>query len=108
MQMTTEIFGNVIVVHSPEELGGDQAEEITRYLSNVHPEQLVLDLDGTEMIDSRGLVALLDVQESLRADGGNLKLATNNAVNRKILELTRIDRRIELYDSVIDAVKSYR
>jgi hypothetical protein len=29
-------------------------------------------------------------------------------VNRKILEITRLDEQLDVFDSVIDAVKSFR
>jgi anti-anti-sigma regulatory factor len=67
----------------------------------------VLDLDGTESIDSKGLTSLLDVQDALREKLGDLKLATNNVYNRKILELTRLDQQLEVFESVMDAVKSF-
>ena len=38
---------------------------------------------------------------------GDLKISTSNAANRKILEITRLDQQLEVFDSVIDAVKSF-
>ncbi|MGC3966765.1 MAG: STAS domain-containing protein [Pirellulales bacterium] len=69
---------------------------------------VVLDIDDVEQIDSAGLTALVNVQEQLRALGGDLKISTDNSVNRKILEITRLDEQLEVFDSVIDAVKSFR
>ena len=108
MNLATEIFGNVIVVHTAEELGWDQATGFEKFITTQERQQVVLDLDSTEMLDSMGLTALLNVQDSLRALGGDLKIATNNSVNRKILEITRLDQQLEVFESVIDAVKSYR
>jgi anti-anti-sigma regulatory factor len=68
---------------------------------------VIVDLDGTENIDSSGLEAMLLAQEALRLLGGDLKVSTSNTFNRKILELTRLDQQFEVFDSVIDAVKSY-
>ncbi|MCL6503571.1 MAG: STAS domain-containing protein [Pirellulales bacterium] len=107
MNLPTEVFGEVVVVHSPEELGGEQAERFEEFLLGQERKRVVLDLDGTEMLDSLGLTALLNVQEALRALGGELKLATANASNRKILEITRLDRQLEVFESVVDAVKSF-
>jgi anti-anti-sigma factor len=107
MNLPTEVFGEVVVVHSPEELGGEQAERFEEFLLGQERKHVVLDLDGTEMLDSLGLTALLNVQEALRALGGELKLATANASNRKILEITRLDRQLEVFESVVDAVKSF-
>ena len=108
MNLPTEIFGNVIVVHTPEELGADQADEFTEYLPALERNNVVLDLDNTELLDSAGLIAVLDVQDQLREAGGDLKIAATNTANRKILEITRIDQQLEVFDSVIDAVKSFR
>jgi anti-sigma B factor antagonist len=107
MNLPTEIFGDVIVVHTPEEVGSDQADRLENYLTTLDRHQVVVDLDGTEQLDSAGLTTLLNVQEALRALDGDLKLATANATNRKILEITRLDEQLEVFDAVIDAVKSF-
>jgi len=107
MNLPTEIFGEVIVAHTPEELGADQAEEFESYLPTVERKKVVLDLDSTESLDSKGLEAMLNVQDQLRDQGGDVKIATTNATNRKIFEITRLDQQLEVFDSVIDAVKSF-
>lgn len=108
MNLPTEIFGDVVVVHTPEEFGADQADEFQHYLTSLDRTHVVLDLDNTEMIDSAGLTALLDAQDKFRSDGGDVKIATSNTANHKILEITRLDQSLEVFDSVIDAVKSFR
>lgn len=107
MNLPTEIFGEVIVVHSPEELGVDQAESFEEMLTHLERRNVVLDLDSTESLDSRGLTSLMNIQETLRGLGGDIKLAAS-AVNRKILEITRLDQQLDVFESVIDAVKSFR
>jgi anti-anti-sigma factor len=107
MRLTTETFGNVIIVHTPDDLTSDNAAEVERYLSSLPQSRIVLDLDNTEAIDSAGLKMLLNVQEALRSDGGDLKLMVTNPVNRKILEITRLDQQLDVYDTVVDAVKSF-
>ena len=108
MNLPTEVFGDVIVVHTPDELSADQADGLERFLTTLERQQVVLDLDSTEMIDSAGLCTLCDCQDNLRELGGDVKIATSNHVNRKILEITRLDQRLEVFSSVLDAVKSYR
>ncbi len=107
MNLPTEIFGDVVVVHTPEELGVDQGEALEGYVASLERPNVVLDLDATETIDSKGLDALLNVQDKLRDAGGEAKVATTNANNRKILEITRLDQQLEVFDSVVDAVKSF-
>lgn len=107
MNLPTEIFGDVIVVHTPDELGSDTAERIENYLTTLERHNVVVDLDGTEQIDSAGLALLLHAQEALRGLDGDLKIATANETNRKILEITRVDQQLEVFEAVIDAVKSF-
>jgi anti-anti-sigma factor len=108
MNLPSEVFGNVVVIHAPEELGADQAEPVRNFLTTQECSNVVLDLDNSESIDSDGLMTLLSAQEQLREKSGDLKIATTNSINRKILEVTRLDKHFEVVDSVIDAVKSFR
>lgn len=107
MKLATETFGSVTVVHTPEELGGESATQLENLLTSLDRSNLVIDLNGTETIDSLGLEAIVNAQESLRALGGDLKLATDNVTNQTILRITRIDEQLEVFDSVLMAVKSF-
>lgn len=108
MNLPTEIFGDVVVVHTPEELGSDQADGFEACVGVLDRSRVVLDLDNTELLDSEGLEALLNVQDKLREEGGEVKVCTTNSTNRKILEVARLDQQLEVFSSVIDAVKSFR
>jgi len=108
MNLPTEIFGEVIVVHTPEELGADQCEAFEEYVPTLERRKVVLDLDNTESLDSKGLTAMLNAQEKLRAEGGDIRVATTNHANRKIFEITRLDQQLEIFESVVDAVKSFQ
>ena len=107
MKLPTEIFGEVVVVHTPEEIGREQAEPLTSTLTSMEKSNVVVDVDGTESIGSVGLEALLDAQEACRRRGGDVKISTANNVNKKILEITRLDQQIEVFGSVLEAVKSF-
>jgi anti-anti-sigma factor len=50
---------------------------------------LVVDLREVSFMDSRGLLALLDAQQLLRAHGGDLVLGEVSRPVRKVLELTQ-------------------
>ena len=108
MNLPTEIFGSVAVVHAPDELGGDLADRVQEFLTGLERSNVVFDLDNAELVDSAGLTMLLDVLDALRAQGGDLKIATTNAVNRKILEITRLDQQLEVFDTVVEAVKGFQ
>ena len=107
MKMPTEVFGDVVIVHAPEELGADIAMQFRNAVATLEQRKVIVDLDGTEQFDSEGLESLLDVLDELRESRGDLKIISSNSVNRKILEITRMNQHLEVFDSVIDAVKSF-
>jgi anti-anti-sigma factor len=107
MNLPTEVFGDVVVVHTPEEMGRDHADALSQFVGTLKHNQVVLDVDNTELIDSDGLESILECQERLRELNGDVKIATTNHINRKIFEITRLDEQLEVFESVIDAVKSY-
>lgn len=107
MKLPTEVFGDVVVVHTPEEVGSDTAMQLEQFLTSLERSNVIVDLDGSETIDSGGLEALVASQEALRALQGDLKISTSNPANRKILEITRLDQQMEVFETVIDAVKSF-
>ena len=108
MRLPTEVFGNVVVVHTTDELAGQEAGEVARFLASLEPVQVVLDIDALEVVDSHGLEALLEAKEGLVQRGGDLRITTTNSVNRTLLRITRLDEQLEVFDSLIDAVKSYQ
>ncbi len=111
MQVTTETFGNVLVAHTPDELTEDTQAAFLGALEepiNAGQVNIVLQMDRSDSYDSAGLTALLDLQDQLRERGGNLKVSGLDDPGRKILEVTRLDQRFDLFESVIDAVSSFR
>ncbi|HEY4258920.1 MAG TPA: STAS domain-containing protein [Schlesneria sp.] len=111
MQITTETFGDVVVVHTPDDL----MEETARLLSeavegHLHKgsSAIVLQMDRTDAFDSVGLTAIVNLQDQARHAGGAVKISGLPDLGRKIFEVTRLDQRFDLFDSVIDAVASFR
>jgi anti-sigma B factor antagonist len=107
LNLPSEIFGEVMVLHTPEDLAGETAEQFESYVPTLERNNIVLDVDSTENFDGNGLTALLNLQDALRERGGQIKIAATNTTNRKILEISRVDQHIEVFQSVIDAVKSF-
>ncbi len=107
MKLPTEIFGDVVVVHAPEEWSAEHCDALSEFFNTLEQDNVVLDIDAVESIDSKGLTTMLDFQDALRDRGGDLKISATNKYNRKILELTRLDQQLEAFDAVMDAVKSF-
>ena len=111
MQIATETFGNVLVAHTPDELNEDNTPVLLDALDEsieAGQANIVLQMDHTEQYDSIGLTALVDLHDRLRSAGGNLKISGLGDPGRKIFELTRLEQRFDLYESVIDAVGSFQ
>jgi anti-sigma B factor antagonist len=111
MHIATETFGDVLVAHTPDELTEETAEAFLEALApplEAGQVQIVLQVDRSEAWDSAGLTALLDLQDRLRERGGRLTISGLGDPGKKIFELTRLDRQFDLFESVIDAVSSFR
>ena len=60
------------------------------------------------MIDSAGLEALLWLIDEVSEGGGQLRLVSPDDAVCKILEVTRLERRFNVHDSIESAAKSLR
>lgn len=111
MNLTTETFGQVLVVHTPDDLIADNSPGFLEALDAAIASgnlQMVLEMDRTEQYDSAGLNILLDLQDHLRDKGGTVKISGLGETGRKIFEVTRLNQRFDLFDSLIDAVSSFQ
>ncbi|TDN91217.1 STAS domain-containing protein [Microbacterium sp. BK668] len=54
--------------------------------------RIVVDLAGTQFVDSSGLGALIGGLKSARLAGGDLRIAATPDAVRKVLKLTNLDR----------------
>lgn len=111
MQILTEIFGDVLVAHAPDELTDDAAHLLANTVgrsADGGQVKVVLQMDRSDGFDSAGLMMLLDLQDRLREAGGGVKVCGLTVTGRKVFEITRFDRRFEVYESLIDAVGSFR
>jgi len=111
MNIHTEVFGDVLVAHTPEELTDEAVDSFENCIYQQFESgliQVVLQMDRSETYDSAGLTALLDLQDELRSRGGNLKVSGLGEPGRKIFEVTRLDQRFDIFESVIDAVSSFQ
>ena len=67
----------------------------------------VLDLSRASALDSRGLEELLTFQEKVEGLGGAVKVAGLKGHARTIFEVTRFDKKFEVFDSVHEAVRNF-
>lgn len=70
--------------------------------------RVVVDAEELSYVDSSGLEALLDVAEHLEALGQGLKLGEVNDTLKDAIRVTKLTDHFEPFESVQDAVRSYR
>ena len=69
---------------------------------------MVLDLEHLTFIDSAGLEALLWVIDEAAQRGGQVRVVKPDPTVSKILEISRLDRRFNIHDTIESAAKSLR
>lgn len=110
MAITTETYGDVSVARLEDELTLDNVSRFEAVLDQPMEEGIrnfVIDLEKTEYLDNAGLEAFDDLIARLEKSGGRVKFSGPGPSCRKIFELTRFDRRVDIFDSLIDAVRSF-
>lgn len=100
----------VVVMELPEHLNHAQIKTLLRemrpLLESDRP-RLVLECSQVLQIDSAGVEMLLHcMQEAMKGDG-DLKLAAVSPATRAILDLMRVDRLFEIFDTEREAVQSF-
>ena len=69
---------------------------------------IVLNLEHLTLVDSSGLEVLLWLKEEAGNKQGQLRLVNPDSTILKILEITRLDSRFEIHQSIETAAKSLR
>lgn len=100
----------VIIQELPERLTRGEVRpfllEVKDHLDGDRP-RLVFDFSRVCQIDSSGIEALLYCMEEVMKRDGDLKLAAVPAKQLMILELTRVDRLFETFETASEAVESF-
>ena len=68
-------------------------------------QNLVIDLSGVDYIDSTGLGVLMGGAKRVRSAGGDIRLVTSGSRLSDLIELTRLDRVLDMFDSVSAAIE---
>jgi anti-sigma B factor antagonist len=107
---TKETSRPVLIKRVPERLNLRHARvflrEVQPLLESDRP-QLVFDLSQIQQMDAAGVDMLLHCMAEVMKRDGDLKLASPSAQASVILELTRTDRLFEIYETSVDAVRSF-
>lgn len=108
--VTSTNYGEVTVLTVKGELTADTLDELVEQrdqLIATARANLVLDAGAVTAFDSAGLEALVVTGRTCAHLKGTLKIASLDETARKIFEITRLDRKFELYGDLDSAVRSF-
>ena len=111
MRTDVEQIGDVTVValHADQiDASNDGDLRATMAPILVNCRKLVLDLGRVRFVDSRGCGAILSCLRRVAANGGDLKLCRVDPFVRSTLELIRLHRICEIYDTRAEAIRSFQ
>jgi anti-anti-sigma factor len=110
MKISHQDYNNVVVV----EVLGEFLEEYCRLFQDTMTELIkkkavgiVLDMSKVPFIDSSSLGMLLWLRDYCHENKSQLKLAGLDGNIKKILEITRLDSKLDCYKELNEAVKSF-
>ncbi len=92
------------VVTLPARVDASNTKSLVEAVTGAGSKKVVLDLKGTEIVDSTALGAIVKVHTSLQTAGGSLVLAGVGDGIRRVLSMTRLDRVFTIVASVDAAV----
>ena len=103
--------GAVIVMQMPERLSRAEAEmfhaELRPLLEVDHP-RIVFDFSCTRDMESAGVEMLLHCMEEAMRRDGDVKLSSLTPSSAVLLELMKVDRLFEIFDTPEEAVRSFQ
>ena len=100
----------VVVKQLPEQVKLGHIQGLLREIAPLFKQdrpRIVFDFSRVHQIDSAGVDMLLHCVEQVAHRDGDLKLAAVRPESAIILELTRVDRLFEIFDTVAEAVDSF-
>ncbi len=111
MKLSYEDHATITVIKLSGELTADQIDAFRRSCQDrfeADIRHVVLDLEHMTFIDSAGLEALLWIIDETSSRGGQLRVVNPDVTVSKILEISRLDRRFNVHDTIESAAKSLR
>ncbi|MBN2035965.1 MAG: STAS domain-containing protein [Chitinispirillaceae bacterium] len=76
-------------------------------LMNNNKYKIVMNLQNVSYLSSMLLAVFIDIKNSASKKKGDLKLAGANDLIKNLFEMTKLVKKIELYDTIEDACKAY-
>ncbi|HVT68761.1 MAG TPA: STAS domain-containing protein [Trebonia sp.] len=101
--------GAIAVVRLPAEVDlrlADSVRESLLTLINEGAHALIVDMTGTEFCDSAGMHALIRASQRAAANKTQMRIAIAYTAVLRVLELTAVDRLLDVHPDVSSAIAS--
>jgi anti-sigma B factor antagonist len=108
IRVDTDVEDGVAVVQPQGRLTMVTAPELRQVVAETVASgrsRIVVDLSGTEFLDSSGLGALIAGLKTARQAGGDLRIACLGPQPATVLKLTNLDRVLRPHASVAEALR---
>ncbi len=111
MELKTETVGEVTVISVcgetlDAETSGLFKEKVLKLLESA-TDKVILDIDSVEFVDSSGCGAILSSLRRMTEKGGDLKLCNVQKTVRVMLELVRMHRIMDVFNTRDEALTAY-
>jgi len=111
MEMKEQRKGEVLILALEGELmGGEETKVFQERIYQAIQEEtvsIVADMAGVKWMNSSGLGMVMAGLTTLRSSGGDLRLANVSERVRRPIEVTKLDKVIQMFGSVDDAIASF-
>ena len=110
MQIKSSQTQDVTTVQIDDRLEADTAQEFRDSMSRLASEgkiKIVLDLGKVSFVDSSGLGCIVSLLRQFRQNDGDIKLACITDSIRPLIEIVRLHRVFDIYDSTEEAERSF-
>jgi anti-sigma B factor antagonist len=107
LQLITQEVDGHAVVRLKGELDIATVDDLRHDLRQArqsYGEHVILDLTELEFMDSQGLSVIVGCHKAVTAAGGSLALVAPRPIVRRTLEITGLSGRLQVFDSVEEAV----
>lgn len=111
MKVRTEIKGDAVIFYlSGKIMGG---EDSTRFHGQIHEQidagkkKIVIALGEVEWMNSSGIGMLISILTTVKNNKGELRIANTPKKVQNLINIVQIERILESYDTVEDALKSF-
>ncbi len=106
-----EVDGVVVIELKGNLMGGPDSQKFRNLLHKLLDEgknKVVVDVKGVKFMNSAGLGTLIGGLTTMKNGGGDLKIANPTDKIESLLMITRLIKVFETYNSVDEAVASYK